>query len=363
MSASPSPLIPTKAAELSALLGIPLNLPILQAPMAGSQGSELAIAVSDAGGLGALPCAMLSVEQVVDELSLIREKNGRAVNVNFFCHQPPEISDTATERWLDTLQPYFDELAIDRTKVPATASRQPFSQAYLDAIAPFKPEVVSFHFGLPAPELLAPIKAWGGKVLSSATTLAEAEWLAAQGVDLIIAQGLEAGGHRGHFLQQGLADQLPVRELVVEITRKIAVPVIAAGGIATPEDVEALLSAGAVGVQVGTALLLTPESKATPLHRKALKSPLNQETVITNLFSGRPARGMINRLIDEQGPMSEASPAFPLAGNAITLLRGEAEKQGSWDFSPLWAGTQAHLCREVSAEQLLYWLSGLECSS
>ncbi|WP_086478998.1 NAD(P)H-dependent flavin oxidoreductase [Oceanospirillum sanctuarii] len=335
-----------------------LQYPIFQAPMAGSQDSVLAIAVSDSGGLGALPCAMLSVEQVAEQLELIRAKQGRAINLNFFSHTPPEPSDEDQKRWLDTLAPYFNELDVDPASVASGAGRQPFSRDYLDAIAPFKPEVVSFHFGLPDKSLMTEIKAWGGLIASSATTLAEGLWLQDQGADLVIAQGLEAGGHRGHFLRADLEEQLPTRELVKGLVQQLDIPVVAAGGISTPQQVSEMLELGASAVQIGTGFLLTPEAKTSALHRSALKSEMTQNTAITNLFSGRPARGMVNRLMAEQGPMSDKTPAFPLATNGIAPLRAAAEKQGSWDFSPLWAGTGAAECQEKSVTELISWFAG-----
>ncbi len=335
-----------------------LEFPIFQAPMAGSQDSVLAIAVSDSGGLGALPCAMLSVEQAVEQLELIRAKQGRAINVNFFSHTPPEPSDEDQKRWLDTLAPYFNELDVDPVSVASGAGRQPFTRDYLDAIAPFKPELVSFHFGLPDKSLMAEIKAWGGLIASSATTLEEGLWLQAQGADLVIAQGLEAGGHRGHFLRADLEEQLPTRELVRGLVQSLDIPVVAAGGISTPEQVSEMLALGACAVQIGTGFLLTPEAKTSALHRSALKSEMTQNTAITNLFSGRPARGMVNRLMAEQGPVSDKAPAFPLATNAIAPLRAAAEKQGSWDFSPLWAGEGASECQEKPVAELIRWFAG-----
>ncbi len=333
-----------------------LEYPVFQSPMAGSQGSALAVAVSDAGGLGAIPCAMLSTQQVAEALQTVREKAGRIINVNFFCHQPPEPSAAAQSRWLEALSPYFDELNVDPSGVAAGAGRQPFSQEYLSAITPFEPEVVSFHFGLPDPVMIAAIKGWGGLVAASATTLEEGIWLEQNGADLVIAQGLEAGGHRGHFLRNDLEDQLPTESLVSALVQAIHVPVIAAGGISTPEQVAQMLHCGASAVQVGTAFLLTPEATTSEVHRAALRSDLVGETAITNLFSGRPARGMVNRLMIEQGPMSDKPPAFPLATNAVAPLRAAAESKASWDFSPLWAGTGAAACQEKAASDLVRWL-------
>lgn len=335
-----------------------LRYRILQAPMAGSQDGELAAAVSDAGGLGALPCAMLSVEQVIQQLALVREKKGRAINVNFFSHTAPEYSDRDQAHWLSTLSLYYKELKIDPGNIAGGPGRQPFSRDYLDAIAPFKPELVSFHFGLPDQSLMAEIKAWGGLIASSATTIREGLWLQARGADLVIAQGLEAGGHRGHFLRSDLEEQLPTKALLTGLIEVLDIPVVAAGGLSTPQQVDEMLQLGAVAVQIGTGFLLTPEAKTSPLHRKALKTKMSEETVITNVFSGRPARGMMNRLMREQGPMSDKVPAFPLASTAIAPLRAAAEKQGCWDFSPLWAGEGAVECQEKPVGELIRWFVG-----
>ena len=215
-------------------------------------------------------------------------------------------------------------------------------------LAEFKPPVVSFHFGLPAPELVAQVKGWGGKVLSTATTLPEARWLQKHGADAVIAQGLEAGGHRGHFLSDDLSLQAGTMALVPQLVSALEVPVIAAGGIADARGVAAAMALGASGVQVGTAYLLCPEASTRAVHKAALRSDSAQHTALTTLFSGRPARGIVNRLMDELGPLNSAAPAFPLAGGALAPLRAASEALGRGDFSPLWAGQHAR-CRELPA--------------
>jgi nitronate monooxygenase len=212
--------------------------------------------------------------------------------------------------------------------------------------------VVSFHFGLPKADLLARVRAWGAKVISTATTIEEARWLEAQGVDAIIAQGVEAGGHRGMFLADDLTTQAGTFALVPQIVRAVHRPVIAAGGIVDAKGVAAALALGAAGAQVGTAYLLCPEATTSAVHRAALKSEPARHTALTNLFSGRPARGIMNRVMRELGPLSKMVPAFPLAAGAMAPLRAEAESRGSGDFSPLWAGQNASGCKEVAAAQL-----------
>ena len=329
-----------------------IELPIIQAPMAGVQDSALAIEVSNAGGLGSLPCAMLDAETMRKELVAITDHTTKPYNANFFCHQPP-IPDTAREAlWRSTLAPYYDELDIDPNTIPNTAGRQPFSLETADILNDFKPAVVSFHFGLPSIKLVERIQAWGSKILASATTVEEALWLEQHGVDAIIAQGLEAGGHRGIFLSDDLSTQVGTFALLPQIIRAVKLPVIAAGGIADSKGVKSAISLGAVGVQIGTSYLLCPEVTTSQVHRTALKARTACHTAITNLFSGRPARSIVNRIIKERGPMCTATPAFPLASTAITPLRTKAESQGRGDFSPLWAGQNTTGCREVPAAML-----------
>lgn len=335
---------------LQRLLGI--ELPIIQAPMAGSQGSALTVAVSNAGGLGSLPCAMLGIDALRSELATIKAQTSKPFNVNFFCHASPEVSAEREATWRAELAPYYEELGIDASTIAAGPGRAPFSAEAAEVIEEIGPAVVSFHFGLPSAELLARVKARGAKVLSTATTVEEARWLEAHGVDAIIAQGLEAGGHRGIFLSEDLSTQVGTFALVPQIVREVKVPVIAAGGIADRKGVVAALALGAAGVQIGTAYLLCPEATTSPVYRAALRSEAARHTTLTNLFSGRPARGIVNRLMREIGPISQDAPAFPLATAAIFPLRARAESQGSGDFSPLWSGQNASGCKEIPAAEL-----------
>lgn len=330
-----------------------IALPILQAPMAGAQGSELAIAVARAGGLGALPCAMLSPEAMAEELGAIRAATEAPINVNFFCHVPPGPDADGMARWHAALAPYYAEFGLDIGAVPAGPGRRPFDHEACDALESFRPEVVSFHFGLPEAALLARVKAWGATVLASATTVEEARWLAAHGADAIIVQGLEAGGHRGMFLTEEPTSQVGTFALLPQVREAVDLPLIAAGGIADARGVAAARALGAEAVQVGTAFLCCPESTISAIHRRALMSEAARYTALTNLYSGRPARGIVTRLMRELGPMSDAAPAFPLATAAIAPLRAAAEAQGSGDFSPLWAGQNASRCREVPAAEVV----------
>jgi nitronate monooxygenase len=325
--------------------------------MAGVQGSELAVAVSQAGALGSLPCAMLGLAAMREELAAIRARTTGPFNVNFFCHKPPTPDAVREAAWRTALAPYYEELGLDRGEVPSGAGRAPFSPESADVLEEFRPAVVSFHFGLPSPELLARVRGWGSKVLSTATAVEEARWLEARGVDAIIAQGLEAGGHRGMFLSDDLDTQLGTFALVPQVVAAVKVPVIAAGGIADARGVQAALALGAAGVQVGTAYLLCPEATTSTVHRAALKSEAVRRTALTNLFSGGPARGIVNRLMRELGPMNPAAPPFPLAAQAVAPLRRKAESQDSGDFTPLWAGQNASGCRQLPAAEITHELA------
>jgi nitronate monooxygenase len=357
---------------------------LIQAPMAGVQGSALAIAVSQAGGLGSLPCAMLSPEQIRSEIEAIRAATTRPYNLNFFCHTPPPESIATPERevaWRKLLAPYYAEHGIDAAAIPSGAGRAPFSAALCDLIEPYQPPVVSFHFGLPDAALVHRVKAWGGKVLSSATTVAEALWLEHHGADAIIAQGVEAGGHRGMFLlhdefgtHPGLSkafpddwrDELSTQQgtftLLPQIVAAVQVPVIAAGGIADRAGVQAAFALGASAVQIGTAFMLCNEATTSPPHRKALahsaEHPEQHHTQLTNLFTGRPARGITNRVMRELGAINTEAPAFPTSTAAIAPLRAAAEKANSADFSPFWSGQNAIGCRAVPAALQIHKLMG-----
>ncbi len=327
-----------------------LELPIIQAPMAGVQDSTLTLAVSNAGGLGSLPCAMLDGAQIRTELQTIREQTDKSYNVNFFCHRPTQPDSQREAEWRAALRPYYLEYGIDEDSLPGGPRRDPFDRASLQILEEFKPPVVSFHFGLPAAELLAAVKAMGSMVLSSATTVAEACWLETQGVDAIIAQGIEAGGHRGMFQSDDLTTQVGCMALLPQIVEAVKVPVIAAGGIADAAGVAAALKLGAQAVQLGTAYLLCDEATTSAVHRAALKSPAATHSALTNRFSGRPARSIVNRVMHELGPIGEVPP-FPLAGAAIGPLRSAAEAAGLGDFSPLWSGQNPSGCREISAAE------------
>lgn len=336
-----------------------IEVPIIQAPMAGVQGSALTVAVSNAGGLGSLPCALLAPDALRVELQAVTAGTPHPFNVNFFCHTPPLPDLQREAAWRELLRPYYEEFDLDIDAAPGSGGRVPFSHDAADILSEFRPPVVSFHFGLPAPDLLQRVRAWGAIVLASATTVDEARWLEARGVDAIIAQGLEAGGHRGHFLTDDLTTHGGTMALVPQIRQAVSVPVIAAGGLADAADVAAAMTLGAAAVQIGTAYLLCPEATTSVIHRALLASDAARHTAITNVFTGRPARGIVNRLIREIGPINPAAPLFPLAADALLPLRTRAEGQGSGDFSPLWAGTNVSGCKAIPATDLTRALSHL----
>ena len=326
--------------------------PIVLAPMAGAMDAELVAEVSEAGGLGSLPCAMLTPAQLRDQFAKIRARTRKPVNVNFFCHAAPVLNNAREAWWRDRLKPYYEEQGIDPSAPVPTSNRAPFDAAFCDVIEDLKPQVVSFHFGLPAADLLRRVQAAGCRVLSSATTVAEAVWLEQHGVDAVIAQGYEAGGHRGMFLTDNIAAQVGTFALVPQIVDSVKVPVIAAGGVGDARGIAAVFALGAAGVQIGTAYLHCPEAKISAPHRAALRSAQSHDTAITNLMTGRPARGFINRIMREVGPVSDIAPEFPLAAGALAPLRARAEASGSGDFSPMWSGQAAALGREVAAAEL-----------
>jgi len=341
--------------SLQTLLGT--ELPLLQAPMAGVQGSRLAIAVSTAGALGALPCAMLSREAIGEEVAAIRAQTTGPYNLNFFCHAPP-ASDAAREAaWRAHLADDYRAWGIDPATIPAGPGRRPFDAEMAEFLREFKPPVVSFHFGLPPAEWLAPLREWGCRILSSATTVDEARWLQARGVDAVIAQGLEAGGHRGMFLSDDLTLQMGTFALLPQMVAAVDVPVIAAGGIADAQGVAAAMALGAAGVQIGTAYLLCPEADTRPVHRDALRGASAHHTALTNVFTGRPARGIVNHAVRAWGPLNDEAPAFPLATSASAPLRQAAEARGSGDYSPLWAGQNVSGCKEIPAARLTWELA------
>lgn len=334
-----------------------IESPIIQAPMAGAVGADMVVAVSEAGGLGSLPCATLTIDEVRDALHRIRERTSRPFNVNFFCHRAPAADPALEAAWRARLRKYYDELGLDPAAVAGPPPRGAFDDALCEVLEAIRPSVISFHFGLPEPRLLARVKAWGARILSTATSVDEARLLEREGCDAIIAQGYEAGGHQGMFLTADPARQAGTMALVPQIADAVGVPVVAAGGIADGRGIAAAFALGASAVQIGTAYLPCPESTITPLHREALRTAGANASALTNVFTGRPARAIVNRIVRDLGPMSPLAPAFPLAYAAVAPLRAAAEAAGSADFSPLWSGQAVALAREMPAGELTRWLA------
>ncbi len=334
--------------------------PILQAPMAGPCYADMAVAVAEAGGLGSLPTATFTPDQMREQLQIIRQQTAKPINVNFFCHREPVVDEARESHWRRRLKPFYEEFGVDPTAPIPTSNRAPFNDALCRLVEEFKPEVVSFHFGLPEKNLFERVRATGAKIISSATSVDEAIWLERNGADAIIAQGAEAGGHRGIFLESALGPdpldiagtQAGTMALVPQVVDAVKVPVIAAGGITDARGIAAAFALGAAGVQIGTAYLFTPEARITPMHRAALHQAKDNQTALTNVFTGRPARGLVNRVMRELGPITRDAPAFPLAGGALAPVKAKAEAQSSGDFSSLWAGQAASLGRALPAGDL-----------
>src|SRR6476659_5813173 len=332
---------------------IKTEFPIVLAPMAGVMDAELVIAAAQGGALGSLPCAMLSAEKAREQVNIIRQRVSAPVNMNFFCHESVDADPKREAGWRQRLAPYYQELGLDPAAPINAANRAPFDAAMCELVEELKPEIVSFHFGLPDQTLLRRVKSAGCVVIACATIVREAIWLEENGADAIIAQGAEAGGHRGMFLTQNIAEQPGTFALVPQVVDAVKVPVIAAGGIMDGRGIAAAFALGAAAVQVGTAFLLCAESATPPLYREALRNARVNQTVVTNVFSGRPARILVNRLVAEIGPWSDAAPDFPLPMGELPPLRAAAEQNGSTDFTPLWSGQAAALAREMPAKMLI----------
>src|SRR4030088_590263 len=334
------------------------EFPIVLAPMAGVMDADLVIAAACGGGLCSLPCAMRSVERAPEQNNIIRQRVSAPVNMNFFCHRAVDADSVREAGWKQRLASYYREFGLDPAMPIDVANRAPFDAAMCELVEELKPEVVSFHFGLPDQVLLKRVKAAGCVVISSATIVKEAIWLEENGADAIIAQGAEAGGHRGMFLTEDIAEQPGTFALVPQVVDAVKVPVIAAGGIADGRGIAAAFALGASGVQIGTAYLRCPESKVTGPARVALAQAHDDSTVLTNVMTGRPARGVINRVMREVGPISADAPAFPHAATALGPLKVAAEKLGKVDFTNLWAGQAVRMSHNMPAAELTRALAG-----
>jgi nitronate monooxygenase len=340
-----------KMDRLTKLLGI--DAPIVQAPMAGSAGLDMAVAVAEAGGLGSLACAALNAQGLHDLLQAAARATNKPLNFNFFCHEPPEDNPAHDAAWLEKLSPYFDEISLDKPPSLQMRSLQPFDEDRCSVIEAQPPAVVSFHFGLPEDAFVQRLKAAGIIVMSSATTVDEARYLEAHGCDVIIAQGLEAGGHRGMFLTDDPLTQIGTMALVPQIVDAVSVPVIAAGGIADGRGIVAALALGASAVQMGTAFLFAEQATVSDVYKAQLRDAGSQHTAVSNVFSGRPTRCLVNRMMRETGPLSADAPAFPKGFAATGPLRVKAEEVNIRDFSPHYCGQAAGLGKPTTVARLM----------
>lgn len=343
----------SRSTAFLARLGI--QLPIIQAPMAGVSTPELAAAVSNAGGLGSLGIGPSSVEQAQRMIEQTRALTDRPFNINLFCHAPAQPDPQREAAWLAHLRPLFDEVGL---ALPSslTAGYPSFieNDALLQMLLAQRPAVVSFHFGLPSAPQIAALREAGICLLATATNVHEAQLIEQAGLDGIIAQGIEAGGHRGMF-DPGLADeQWSTAVLVRLLTQQCQLPIIAAGGIMDGQGIRAVLELGAAAAQLGTAFVPCPESSASPAYRRALRSARAGHTRLTASISGRPARGMLNRLIEHGEAPGAPSPAgYPMTYDAAKQLNAAASKQDNHEFAAHWAGMGAPLAREMPAAQLV----------
>jgi nitronate monooxygenase len=330
-----------------------IEVPIIQAPMAGSDGPDLAASVSAAGGLGSVGTASMTPDAIAEAVDVIRQTTNRPFNLNFFCHAPPEHDPDVNARWIDTLRPYYADLGV---VPPESLSGGPptFDEGLCDLVVTLRPPVVSFHFGLPSDDLVERLKGAGCRILSTATTPGEAILLQSRGVDAVIAQGAEAGGHRGVFAEDWRhgSGQIGTMALVPQVADAVTVPVIAAGGIASGRGIAASFALGAAGVQIGTAYLFTPEAKTNPMHRAALEGAKPDETILTNVYSGRPARAIVSRFVRETGPIAPNAPEFPLPFTASAPLSQASQAAGSQDFVAAWAGQAVAMGRKMPAGEL-----------
>lgn len=346
--------------SLLTLLGI--DLPIIQAPMAGVSTAALAAAVSNAGGLGSLGLGSSSVEQAREQIRLLKTATDKPFNVNFFCHQPAQVDHQQEQQWLERLRPYFSEFSVEPPQhIAADYESFLLQPAMLEMLLEERPPVVSFHFGLPEQGVIDALKQAGIRLLGCATQLAEAQAIEAAGLDAIIAQGYEAGGHRGVFNPETDL-QLGLLALLAQLTKHCSLPLIAAGGIMNGQAIATVQRMGASAAQLGTAFVACPESSANAAYRAVLCSEQAARTGVTQVISGRPARGIINRMHTEIAQYSEELPAYPIAYSAAKALYAAAQRHNNNGFAPFWAGQAASLIRVMPAAELVATLSA-ECAA
>ncbi|KWA22155.1 NAD(P)H-dependent flavin oxidoreductase [Burkholderia territorii] len=331
-----------------------IRTPIIQAPMAGVSTPALAAAVSNAGGLGSLGVGATNADGARKMIRDTRALTDRPFNINLFCHQPAR-ADAAVEReWLDWLPPAFREQGATP---PASLSEIYTSfvvdDAMLAMLVEEKPAVVSFHFGLPSDDAIAVLKRAGVTLFASATNLDEARQIAAAGIDALVAQGIEAGGHRGVFDPAAHDDRLGTFALTRLLVRECVLPVIAAGGIMDGDGIAAALALGAQAAQLGTAFVACPETSIDDGYRRALLGDGARRTTLTTAISGRIARGIANRLTAlGDDPRAPATPAYPIAYDAGKALHAAAKANGEFGYGAQWAGQAAPLARSLPAAEL-----------
>jgi nitronate monooxygenase len=334
------------------LLGI--EKPIIQAPMAGVSTPALAAAVSNAGGLGSLGVGAMNAQGARKIIQQTRELTGKPFNINVFCHGPATKNEALERQWVEWLAPRFQEYGATQ---PASLSEIYTSfladPAMLEVFLEEKPAVVSFHFGLPSSDVIGHLKRAGIKLLASATNLQEAEQVAAAGVDAIVAQGIEAGGHRGVFNPDAPDDRLGTFALTRLLVEEFQLPVIAAGGIMDGAGIAAALALGAQAAQLGTAFVACPETSIDEGYRRALLGESNRHTTFTAAISGRIARSLVNRfteLGDHQD--SPRTPGYPMTYDAGKALHAAAKARGEFGYGAQWAGQAAALARSLPAAEL-----------
>ena len=340
-----------RSTAIMQLLGV--DHPIIQAPMAGVSTPELAAAVSNAGALGSLGLGAASVTGAQKAIQTVRTFTDRPFNVNFFCHESARADAAVNRAWLAHLAPCFKEqgaVAPDALhEIYTTFGDNP---EMIQLVADEKPPVVSFHFGIPKASIIDQIHAYGGRILISVTTLAEAGQAAAAGVDAVVAQGIEAGGHRGNFDARH-DEEIGLAVLVRQIAVTLDIPIVAAGGLMDGQSIFAIQQLGAGCAQLGTAFLLCPESAASPAYRQALQSPAAQHTAVTRTISGRPARGIAGPFQNHIASNAPTVPDYPIAYDAAKHLHAAAKANSDMRYAPNWAGQGASMARALPAAELV----------
>ena len=338
-----------KDRRLLDLFGI--SHPIIQAPMAGASTPEMAAAAANAGCLGSLGCALMNEAGYRTHFEAARAQTNGALNVNFFCHEQPVNDDEKNKAAKKRLQAYYEEFNLGELP-DAVATSAPFGDEMAKAVLDTAPNIVSFHFGLPDLGLVKQLKSRGIKVLSSATTVEEARFLERNGADAIIAQGWEAGGHHGFFLEKDTA-AIGTFALVPQLVDAVEVPIIAAGGIADGRGIAASLALGAAGAQIGTAFLTTQESSVPVVHQQSLLQSDGSDTALTKVFSGRPARGIKNRYMTDLAHIEDDLPDFPIMNTLSGPLRKASAATGSPDMVAQWSGQAVGLNRKTTTKELI----------